>query len=105
MNHNGLFIKILVAVTSVLITAGVIASIALAFNTNTKLTAISFQIDSLQSSYVAQAEELENTKITVKALELLLGTVKTNHTAIRTEFADLSARLRELERIIQQKGH
>lgn len=107
MNSNGTFVKTVVTVVSVLVVAGVIASVRLAFDSNEKFATIIVQIQGLKSDfdelakdYDLLAKELENTKKTLGKVELLLEQVPDNHATLRAELADLKQEVRELKKKI-----
>ena len=96
-NGNGRFINTVIGVTSALVVLGITASVGAAFHTNSQLAAISVKLETLQDSYEKQDNKLEDAKVAVKALEMLMQRVNNNHNSIRTELLDLQVRLRELE--------
>lgn len=101
---NGLFVRVVVTITSVLIVAGITASIALAFQTSKQIALLEQGQKNQLKNYAdhlvkfeALIEEHDETKELVKTLKLLLDPHTNNHTEIRKDFESILKRLKELE--------
>ena len=112
MATNGTkFTNWVVGISAVLVVLGVVAAVTQSSHANTRLAVIDERqehlqksVDSLLKKEEERDDELEATKVTVKALQLLLEPHNENHAAIRKELAEIQASMKEYERLKQGGG-